>query len=236
MKKFLSVLILTTLCTGVTAFAQTNNIAASTIKAPAVVSSKAVTVNPTKTLATSQTLKNIMISIKGEVTANAKYIAFADAAEKEGYNGIAGVFRAISDAELKHAQDEFLVAQALNPNVIMPEPEKFTVGTTKENLKDAIEGEKYEYRTMYADFAKIANAENILDARGIFTLAKLAEQAHAIIFIDLLANIDNFNSAKYGVIYRCPTCGNIMLGGVRPVACPKCADGGAGLIEYIITN
>ena len=241
MKKFLSVFILAMFCTGVPAFAQTNtnNVTVSNIKVPVVVSSKVVTIMPEKpiiTLAISQTLKNLMTSIKGEVTANAKYLAFADIADKEGYKGIAGVLRAISDAELKHAQDEFAIAQTLCPNIIMPESDTFTVGTTKENLQAAIEGETYEYTTMYADFAKTANAENILDARGIFTLAKLAEEVHAGIYADLLANIENFDSEKYGTIYRCPTCGNIILGGVRPIACPKCADGGAGLIEYTITN
>ena len=242
MKKFLSVLIFAMLCTGVTAFAQTNTqsvtvmpsqyqIASSGSKLYLVPVSTSLPVS-TSTY-TSQTLQNLMTAITGEVTANAKYIAFSNQAAKEGYTGVAGVFRAISDAELKHAQDEFKVVQSMNPSAVMPKPESFTVGTTKENLQAAIDGESYEYTTMYPTFAAQALKENNAGARNIFTLARLAEQKHASIYADLLKNIDNFDTVKYGTIYRCPDCGNIITR-LRPEACNICGNGGATLVEYKI--
>ena len=251
MKKFLSVLVLAMLCTGVTAFAQTTTYAVNSSSINNLLqilsSSNAFTLASSPStaaptykpviLATTKTVEDLMYAVRGEMTANAKYLKFADAADAEGYHGVAGVFRAISDAELKHSQDEFAIAQRLNPDVVLPVTlNPYTVGTTRENLQAAIDGETEEYTSMYVNFRATANTENQLDARGIFTLAKLAEQVHAGIYADLLANLDNFDSAKYGVIYRCPTCGNIMLGDPKLIACPKCADGGGGFIQYTITN
>jgi len=240
MKKFLSVLILAMLCTGVTAFAQTNAQSVAVMPSQAQVALNGaklylMPVNaslPTSTY-TSQTLQNLMTAINGEITANAKYIAFSNAAAKEGYTGIAGVFRAISDAELQHAKDEFQVVKSMNPTIAMPKPGAFTVGTTKENLAAAIEGESYEYTTMYPTFVAQALKENNAGARNIFILARLAEQKHASIYADLLKNIDKFDTVKYGTIWRCPDCGNIITR-LRPEACNICGNGSAELVEYKI--
>ena len=217
MKKFLSVLILAMLCTSITASAQS------------------VCVVPNAATSDSKTLASLMSAITGEVTANAKYRAFADAADKEGYREIAGIFRAISDAEIKHAQDEFKVVKKISPTAVMPNPEAFTVGTTRENLQAAIDGETYEYTVMYPDFIIIANSENNVDARGIFTLAKSAEQIHARTYTNLLNNIDNFDAQRYGTIYRCPDCGNIITR-VRPEACNVCGKSGTFFATYRIVK
>ncbi len=180
------------------------------------------------------TLKGLMYAVKGEIEAGTKYNAFADVADKEGHKEIGAIFRAIAAAELKHAEDEFRVAQSLE-KVTKPKADKFKIGTTKENLQAAIDGETGEYTKMYPEFINTAEDEHMVDARLIFILAKLGEEVHAGIYADLLKNIDKFDKEKYAKIYRCPECGNIILRN-RPKYCPICAEPDEKLIEYKIVT
>jgi len=182
-----------------------------------------------------ETQKSLAYAIAGETQASANYLAFADVADKEGHKEIAAIFRAISAAEAQHAADELIVLKRVDPSAVQPKPGEAKTGTTKENLQAAIDGETEEYTEMYPGFIVIANKENFLDARGIFTIASLAEEVHAGIYSDLLKNFGNFDKVKYAKIYRCPECGNIIPT-VRPKACPICGDPGDELIEYEIVK
>ena len=51
----------------------------------------------------SKTLENLMAAFAGESQANRKYLAYAQAADKEGLSGVAKVFRAAAAAETIHA-------------------------------------------------------------------------------------------------------------------------------------
>ena len=180
-----------------------------------------------------ETQKSLMAAVTGETQASANYLAYAEVAENEGHKGIALVFRVISEAEAKHADDEFAILQSINSSVERPKPDEVKPGTTKENLQAAIDGETYEFTVMYPEFIIVAQVENMLQARGIFTLAKLSEEVHAGIYADLLKNFDNFDSVKYAKIYRCPDCGNIVPT-IRPLACSICGDAGDEFIEYVL--
>ena len=181
-----------------------------------------------------ETVKRLMHAVAGEIEANAKYRAFADVAEKEGQKEIAAIFRVIAEAELQHADHEFGIAQSLS-KVERPKADKVTVGTTKENLQAAINGETEEYTKMYPEFINIAEKEHMVDARLIFILAKLAEEVHAGVYADLLSNLGKFDKNKYAKVYRCPECGNIILKN-RPKYCPICAEPGEELREYKIVG
>lgn len=187
---------------------------------------------PGATASYPETLKSLMYAVAGETQANAKYRAFADVAEKEGRKEIAAIFRAIAEAEFRHAEEEFRIAQSIG-QVTMPKAGDIKVGTTKENLQAAVNGETEEYTKVYAEFVNIAEAEHMVEARLIFILAKLGEEVHAGIYADLLKNIDKFDREKYAEIYRCPECGNIMLR-ARPEYCSICAEPGKKLIGYKI--
>ena len=180
------------------------------------------------------TLKSLMRAVAGEIEAHAKYRAFADVAEKEGHKEIAAIFRVIAEAELQHADHEFSIAQSLS-QVERPKVGKIKAGTTKENLQAAIKGETEEYTQMYPECINIAEKEEMVDARLIFILAKLAEEVHAGIYADLLSNMGKFDKNKYAQVYRCPECGNIILK-ARPKYCPICAEPGEELKEYKIAG
>ena len=59
-----------------------------------------------------------------ESQANRKYLAYADKADKEGHPQVARMFRAAAAAETVHAHNHLKALGA--------------IGTTEENLKDAI--------------------------------------------------------------------------------------------------
>jgi len=161
----------------------------------------------------NKTLKNLMAAFAGEAEANRKYTAFAKQAEKEGKLNAAKLFRAAADAETIHALKHFEVAGK--------------VGTTEENLKEGISGETYEYKDMYPDFVKEAEAEGNKAAVRTFTFAMKAEEAHAKLYKDALENLDSTEEVFY---YLCPVCGNIEK--FVPEKCSICGTPGDRFIKY----
>ncbi len=152
--------------------------------------------------------ENMQAAFKGETTASAKYAAYSKKAEEEGYHEIALLFKAASMSEKIHAGNHQAVLREGSQNVPAITPE-FTVKSTRENLKDAIDGETYEVTTMYPEF--ITNAS---DAGNQFSLMSLnyaykTEQKHKIMYEKALAALESNNVKSLpSVFYVCPTCGN----------------------------
>lgn len=161
----------------------------------------------------SKTQDNLMAAFAGESQANRKYLAYAKKAETEGKKNTAKLFRVTAEAETIHALKEFELAGG--------------VGTTVDNLKDAIAGEEYEYKEMYPGFNEIATQEGNKAAEIAFTFAKKAEAVHAELYIDAL---ENDIEAKEVTYYLCPICGNIEKS--RPDKCSICNVPGSKFIEY----
>ncbi|MFA5297767.1 MAG: rubrerythrin family protein [Lutibacter sp.] len=103
------------------------------------------------------TITNLQTAFKGETTASAKYAAYSKKAEEEGFHEIAMLYHAASVAENIHANNHKAVLEEAGQTVPEITPE-FTVNSTKENLKDAIEGESYESNKMYPEFMVTAKA------------------------------------------------------------------------------
>ena len=95
----------------------------------------------------SVTLKNLESALAGESMAHIKYRYFAKIAREEGYEDVAKHFEHTADQEIKHAWGhlELLIGK---PN-------------TKECLEKAIEGETYEFTTMYPQFKNQAYGEGL---------------------------------------------------------------------------
>ncbi|MBD1260374.1 rubrerythrin family protein [Maribacter polysiphoniae] len=154
------------------------------------------------------TIQNMKDAFKGETTAHAKYAAFSKKAAEEGYPEIALLFKAASGAELIHANNHKVVIQRMGEEIPTVTPE-FSVGTTKENLKNAIEGESYEFNTMYPNFIKDANAAGNYMAQISLTYAYKVEQKHRDFYINALKVLEEGNVKSLpSVYYLCPTCGN----------------------------
>ncbi len=161
----------------------------------------------------NKTMGNLMDAFAGESQANRKYTAYAKQAEKEGKMNAAKLFRAASDAETLHALKHFEVAGK--------------IGETAANLKDAVAGETHEYKDMYPDFVKTAEAEGNKAAVRTFTFAMKAEEVHARLYAEALETMDDTEEVFY---YLCPVCGNIEK--TRPQNCPICGVPGSKFIEY----
>jgi len=86
----------------------------------------------------SITIKNLESALAGESQAHVKYRYFARIARAEGFEDVARHFEHTADQELKHAWGHL----------------ELLIGTpsTKECLQKAIEGETYEFTTMYPNF------------------------------------------------------------------------------------
>ena len=160
-----------------------------------------------------KTSENLMEAFAGESQANRKYLSYSKKAEKDGKKNAAKLFKAASDAETIHALKHFEVAGK--------------VGTTPENLKDAVAGETHEYKDMYPDFVKTAEEEGNKAAVMSFKFAMQAEEVHARLYQEALDNLDETQEVFY---YLCPVCGNIEK--ARPDKCPICGAPGEKFIKY----
>ena len=166
-----------------------------------------------KKMSENKTLKNLMAAFTGESEANRKYTAYAKKAEKDGKMNAAKLFRAAADAETLHALKHFEVAGK--------------IGSTADNLKDGVAGETYEYKEMYPDFVKEAEAEGNKAALMTFTFAMKAEEVHARLYQEAL---DNLNRTEEVFYYLCPVCGNIEK--FQPEKCSICGVSGVKFIKY----
>lgn len=93
----------------------------------------------------SQTLKNLESALAGESMAHVKYRYFAKIAREEGHEEVAQHFEHTADQEILHAWSHL--------ELLVGKP------STKECLEKAIEGETYEFTTMYPDFKAAAERE-----------------------------------------------------------------------------
>ncbi len=93
----------------------------------------------------SITIKNLEAAFAGESQAFTKYMYFAKLARVEGFEDVAKHFEHTASQELLHAHGhlELLIGK---PSV-------------KQSLEMAIEGETYEFTTMYPDFKRAAEIE-----------------------------------------------------------------------------
>lgn len=167
----------------------------------------------------SKTLHNLETAFNGESNAHAKYLAFAEKAQAEGYGPVASLFRAAARAEEIHAANHAEVIKKMGgtPTAKVETPE---VKTTKENLEAAIKGESYERDVMYPDFLKQARAERNKDAIQTFNYAKTAETEHARLYTEALSKLPTLKGA--GVTYFvCTVCGYTTTK-LDFAKCPSC--------------
>ncbi len=152
------------------------------------------------------TLQNLQTAFSGESNAHARYVAFAQKADQEGYTQAAALFRAAAKAEEIHAANHAVVIKKMGgvPKADVKTPD---VKTTKENLAAAIQGESYERDTMYPEFLVEARKEGNRDAIETFNFAKSAEGEHAKMYTATLGGLDGLKGSKAKSLYVCTVCG-----------------------------
>jgi rubrerythrin len=152
----------------------------------------------------SKTLDNLKNAFAGESQANRKYLAFAAAADKEGFAQAARLFRAAAEAETVHAHNHLRVMGGIK--------------STKDNIQEAINGETHEFTSMYPEMIAAAKAEGNAAAERSFDQANSVEKIHADLYAKMLKSMDKKENFPY---YVCPVCGNTFEN-EGPDVCPIC--------------
>lgn len=161
----------------------------------------------------SKTEQNLMKAFAGESQARNKYTYFASKAKKDGYEQIAALFEETANNEKEHAKMWY---KELHDGVI---PD------TVSNLKEAADGENYEWTDMYEEFAKTAEEEGFKTLALKFRQVGAIEKHHEERFRKLLKNIDDevVFSRDEEKIWICRNCGHVVVGKKAPGICPVCA-------------
>ena len=161
----------------------------------------------------TKTEENLKKAFAGESQARNKYTYFASKAKKDGYEQIAAIFEETANNEKEHAKMWY---KELNGG---------EVKDTVSNLKEAADGENYEWTDMYEEFAKTAEEEGFKALANKFRMVGEIEKHHEERFRKLLKNIeDEVVFSKEGdKIWICRNCGHIVVGKDAPKVCPVCA-------------
>ena len=118
------------------------------------------------------TIKNLESALAGESMAHIKYRYFAKIAREEGFEDVAKHFEHTADQEILHAWGHL--------ELLIGRP------STRECLEKAIEGETYEYTTMYPDFKRSAELEGNMHAAQIAKEQIEESMEHAEQFLKVL--------------------------------------------------
>ena len=161
----------------------------------------------------SKTEANLKAAFAGESQARNKYTYYASKAKKDGYEQIAAIFEETANNEKEHAKMWY---KELNGGKI---------SDTINNLEEAINGENYEWTTMYDEFAKTAEEEGYKDIAFKFRMVGAIEKHHEERYKKLLNNINEgiVFSRDDDRIWICRNCGHIVIGKYAPEVCPVCA-------------
>jgi rubrerythrin len=155
----------------------------------------------------SKTKDNLKSAFAGESQANRKYLAFAKKAERDGYSEVAKLFKAAAEAETIHAHNHLRIMGGIN--------------STEENLKEALEGEKFEFTEMYPEYIEDSKKENEGQATWSFDIANQVEKVHAELYNKAMDAVKAGNDLPETTFYVCRVCGNTVEND-PPEICPVC--------------
>jgi len=176
-----------------------------------------------KKLKGSQTEKNLLKAFAGESQARNRYTYFASVARDEGFEQISAIFLETADNEKEHAKVFFKYLEGGEVTIEAAYPAG-KIGTTKENLLAAADGEKMEWGTLYPDFEKVAREERFDEIADSFKEIAEVEMQHEKRYRKLLENMKNnavFKKDKV-VKWKCRNCGYVHEGKEAPKTCPAC--------------
>jgi rubrerythrin len=176
-----------------------------------------------KDLKGTQTEKNLLAAFAGESQARNRYTYFASQAKKEDFEQISAIFLDTAENEKEHAKIYFKHLQGGMVEITAMYPAG-VIGTTAENLREAAEGEKMEWGTLYPQFATIAEKEGFKDVALSFRNIAKVEAQHEKRYRKLLENVETKQVFKRDkpAKWRCRNCGYVHEGTEAPAKCPAC--------------
>ena len=160
----------------------------------------------------SKTEANLQAAFAGESQAHTKYQYYASQAKKDGYEQFAAIFQETSKNEKEHAKMWFKYLHG------------GAVPTTLDNLKDAADGENFEWTDMYDEFAKTAKEEGFDEIAAKFEMVGAIEKGHEQRYRKLIERLGEGTvfSDDGDALWICRNCGHVFIGKEPPEACPVC--------------
>jgi rubrerythrin len=153
------------------------------------------------------TKENLAEAFAGESQANRKYLAFAKQAEVDGFPQVAKLFRAAAHAETVHAHAHLRAMGGIKG--------------TSENLQEAIDGEGFEFQSMYPPYLEEAIKEGDRMAEISFRNALAVEEIHHDLYQKAMAAVKSSSDLAARPLYVCEICGNTVYD-EAPDKCPVC--------------
>lgn len=177
----------------------------------------------TKSVAGTQTEKNLATSYLNESQSYARYTFFAAKATKESYFPIAYAFNETAANELRHAK-VFLGFLPGGKLVAEVPTDTVAIGSTEDNLKIAMEEERVSGVEAYTEYAKVADAEGFPVIASHFRAIASIEAHHLARFTTYLNQLQNGTVWKREkpIFWQCLVCGYIYEGTEPPTKCPGC--------------
>ena len=124
----------------------------------------------------SKTDENLRIAFANESQTHIEYLAYAQRAINEDLMEVAQIFREAAGAEIVHALSHLKVMGVVN--------------STRDNLKEAAEGESLEVLSMYPKFIADAESEGREEAAKSFRIAMEREKHHRSMFRKALKELE----------------------------------------------
>ena len=176
-----------------------------------------------KSLKGTRTEINLLKSFAGESQARNRYEFFASVARKEGFEQIANIFIETALQEKEHAKRFFKFLEGGMTEITASYPAG-VIGTTKENLKAAAEGEHEEWADLYPNFAEVAKAEGFPEIATAFKMIAKVEEEHEKRYLRLLQNVseDKVFVKDGKVWWKCINCGYVYESAKALETCPAC--------------
>jgi rubrerythrin len=167
--------------------------------------------------------------LRGELTAQARYLAYADKAREEKFPGLADFAFALSESEAIHAINfkKVLTDLGVAPDLSIP---RFAVGDSRANLKDASTTEMVEIDSLYPRYLERIGPEGLRPALDALNHAWQSEKLHK----DLIAQLITGSSMFFGLVVKkfeessfeyfvCQNCGSTLKPADLPKdTCPVC--------------
>jgi len=167
------------------------------------------------------TEQHLINAFGGESQANMRYLHFANQAEKEKFDNVARLFRAIAHAEYIHAGDHYRELGYLDGGFVANSMAAFGPGDSKKNLKLAIAGEAFEIEEMYPVYIEVAKFQGEKGAQRSFEWSYTTEKLHRQLFERALDSVNAGKDMNLGPVQVCELCG-YTLEGQAPDKCPLC--------------
>ncbi|MCF8144550.1 MAG: rubrerythrin family protein [Deltaproteobacteria bacterium] len=161
----------------------------------------------------AKTIDNLLTMFTSASESYVRYMAFAEAADKEGHGKAERILRAIAMSKMYHALSHFRASNLLDK--------------TMENLKQALEEESYDYMKALPSMVQEAVKEDAIIGRYSLEYAMSIGPVITRLISQAIGDPDGYEEGSY---YICPVCGNIEFG-KPPNKCPFCGVDGKDFVE-----